>query len=134
MAQTTCSNCGYPWAVAGGRCPNCGHRNSCFISTAVCESLGKDDGCDELKILRNFRDQFVALMPDGKAEIEHYYKISPLILAEINCRDNRVEILHGINDMYLKKAIDSISLGDKQNAYEIYKRMVGELENQYRRK
>ncbi|MFM2029063.1 MAG: hypothetical protein RL517_254 [Pseudomonadota bacterium] len=132
MAQTKCHNCGYPWAVADDNCPNCGaHNSGCFITTSVCQSLGKEDDCSELQILRAFRDDYVASVPDGKREIEHYYKVSPLIVNNINALPNRDAVLSLINEKHLKPAIELILNGRNHEAYLRYKRMVNDLEEIY---
>ena len=41
----------------------------CFITTAVCQELGKPDNCAELTAFRAFRDGYLASQPDGEALI-----------------------------------------------------------------
>ena len=131
MAQTTCHNCGYPWAVQGENCPNCGASNGCFITTAVCLSLGKDDFCEELQLLREFRDQFILQLPNGKTEVDHYYSISPRIVKCILQDANHQDILNKIHSSYIEPAIDLINAGHQYEAYQLYKSMVVNLERQY---
>ena len=127
MAQTECHNCGYPWAVQGGNCPNCGASNGCFITTAVCESLGKNDNCDELELLRSFRDQFILKMPNGKAEIDYYYLISPNIVSNILEQDDSEILLKRIHNNYIEPAIALIKHDKNYEAYLMYKKMVSDL-------
>jgi hypothetical protein len=55
----------------------------CFISTVVCEYLGKPDSCEELTILRSFRDNWLSLQPDGRALIDEYYASAPLLVSKL---------------------------------------------------
>ena len=52
----------------------------CFITTAVCQELGKPDNCAELTAFRAFRDGYLASQPDGEALIHEYYNIAPGIV------------------------------------------------------
>ena len=40
----------------------------CFITTAVCEELGKPDDCEELTAFRAFRDGYLRACPDGETK------------------------------------------------------------------
>ena len=60
----------------------------CFITTAVCQELGKPDDCEELTAFRAFRDGYPRSPPDGEALIREYYNIAPGIVTCINtCSD-----------------------------------------------
>ena len=58
-------------AVAGGKVMKPGGKHKgCFLTTAVCEYLGKADDCEELTTLRDYRDQWLAKQPGGVELIE----------------------------------------------------------------
>ena len=61
----------------------CEPPEGCFITTACCEALGLDDDCFELRTLRRYRDQVLALRPGGAGDIAAYYELAPLILARL---------------------------------------------------
>ena len=67
-------------------------EGGCFITTACCETLGLDDDCFELAVLRRYRDQVLAKRPGGKADIARYYELAPLILARIPERTRRARL------------------------------------------
>ena len=52
----------------------------CYITTAVCESLGKPDDCYELNLLRDYRDSYLMKQEDGEALVQRYYDIAPTIV------------------------------------------------------
>ena len=53
----------------------------CYLTTACMKHYlnNFDDNCYELTVLRWFRDNFVS-----KEDIEHYYKVAPIIVEAIN--------------------------------------------------
>lgn len=67
-------------------CPYCGavvkEFSNCFIATAV---YG-DPNCSEVRILRNFRDEFLLKNAAGKIFVAFYYRFSPPLAAWIKRR------------------------------------------------
>ena len=61
----------------------------CYLTTACMRHKMEkfDDNCEELTILRWFRDRFVS-----KTDIEHYYEAAPIIVKKINDVENNNEI------------------------------------------
>ena len=60
-------------AVAGGKVMKPGGKHKgCFLTTAVCEYLGKADDCEELTTLRAYRDEWLAKQSGGVELIEEY--------------------------------------------------------------
>ncbi|MCH3960188.1 MAG: zinc-ribbon domain containing protein [Selenomonas sp.] len=55
----------------------------CFISTAVCEFLGKPDDCTELQMLRHYRDSWLRNQPYGSRMIASYYNQAPLLVSRL---------------------------------------------------
>lgn len=58
-------------------------KSSCFITTAVCEYYGKPDDCDELMILRKYRDTWLKKQPRGQELIDDYYNKAPVIVQKL---------------------------------------------------
>lgn len=101
----------------------------CFITTAVCESLGKGDDCDELNTLRKYRDTW--LKDNHPESIEEYYKIAPGIVEVINERPDSDKIWHGIYNDYIDPCIEYVNSGRNELAYTEYKCMVESLTDKY---
>lgn len=95
----------------------------CFITTAVCEFFHLGDDCEELKTLRDFRDNYLAKTNQGKAEIAMYYAIAPQIVEKIKHKDNKGQIYARMLSDYLFPAIDAIKTGDNEKAHNIYKKL-----------
>lgn len=103
----------------------------CFITTAVCEELGKPDDCEELTAFRAFRDGYLMSCPDGPALIEEYYNIAPGIVTCINLCGDRVQRYQKIRDRYLGRCYEDLRSGRPEDCKKRYIRMVRDLERTY---
>lgn len=56
---------------------------SCFITTAVCRALQKGDDCEELMVMRRFRDDARVADPLLQEMIGEYYRVAPEIIQRI---------------------------------------------------
>lgn len=102
----------------------------CYLTTACMRHKTKnfDDNCEELTILRWFRDKFVS-----KEEIEHYYKTAPIIVSALNEFDNSDEIFDFIYENVVRVCVTAIKNGDYDFAYNRYKNSILTLEEQFAR-
>ncbi len=103
----------------------------CYITTAVCESLGKEDDCYELKMLRDYRDNYLAMQAGGKELIEQYYDIAPTIVNRINKCDDAKDIYRNIYVTYLSPCISTIEKEDNKTCKTIYINMMEQLQKKY---
>jgi hypothetical protein len=94
----------------------------CFITTAICQTYGKSDDCEELTTLRQYRDTF--LKENHPEEIQTYYNIAPAIVQAIQNRDDAAVVWTDLYRHYLVPAIEAIQEGANELAYSIYKDMV----------
>jgi hypothetical protein len=94
----------------------------CFITTAICQTYGKPDDCEELTTLRQYRDTF--LKENHPEEIQTYYNIAPAIVQAIQNRDDAAVVWTDLYRHYLVPAIEAIQEGQFESAYSIYKDMV----------
>lgn len=93
----------------------------CFITTAICKTLGLPDDCYELQTLRKFRDTwFTENNPD---DIKQYYAEAPAIVAAIDSSAHSTHIYKVFNRDYIHPAIVAIEQGRNEDAYNIYKRL-----------
>ena len=103
---------------------------SCYLTTACMRyKMEKfDDNCEELMILRWFRDKFVS-----KEDIEHYYKTAPTIVDAINEFENNNEIFNFIYEYVVSACVNAIKSGNYEFAYNRCKCSVLALEEQFAR-
>lgn len=93
--------------------------SGCFISTACTGMMGLPDNCDDLTILRYFRDNFV-----DPEEVKTYYEIAPKIVKELNLRTDRMEVYKTIYNSMVKPCVRLILGGYNQKAFKLYKSKV----------
>lgn len=106
-------------------------KKLCYITTAVCETLGKGDDCYELTLLRNYRDDYLLSQDDGEEIVSEYYNIAPTIVNRINKLPNAKKIYKNVWEKYLKPCIRLIEEDDNFECKKIYTSMVRELQNEY---
>lgn len=106
-------------------------QSYCYITTAVCQTLGKSDDCEELTMLRNYRDGYLLNLSDGKEVIREYYDVAPTIVKHINRMEEAKEIYQDIYEQYLEKCIALIHKGQNEECRKVYTKMVYELEEKY---
>jgi hypothetical protein len=102
----------------------------CYITTACAQHQGLDDNCEELTVLRDFRDNYLMKKKKGKELIKLYYDYAPLILENIKKSSEEEEILARLYRM-IKICVDSIKRGDNEFAYTTYCKMVVELKDEF---
>lgn len=107
------------------------HKKLCYITTAVCESLGKEDDCYELSLLRNYRDTYLMSTKEGRELVEEYYNIAPTIVTRINKTENAADLYQDIWNIYLKPCIQCIEENRKEECQTRYMEMVMELKGRY---
>ena len=103
----------------------------CFITTAVCQELGKPDDCEELTAFRAFRDGYLRRQPDGEALIREYYNIAPGIVTCINTCSDRHASYARIREQYLAPCYEDLLAGREEQCKTRYVQMVRELEREY---
>jgi len=102
----------------------------CFITTAFVEILGKDDKCDELQILREYRDGAMMTVPGGKQALDNYYVIGPAVAEWLRKMDTKESAPFAA--IYwcrvIKPACLLITRGYDHAAFVLYKAMIEELQ------
>lgn len=106
------------------------NMGNCYLTTACLYHLREnfDDNCEELTILRWFRDNFVK-----GDDVAHYYKTAPIIVKAIDCYDDCEEIYLKLYNSVILPCVTAIKNHDYTFAYQTYMRCVGILEEIYAR-
>lgn len=102
----------------------------CYLTSACMQHFQEkfDDNCEELNILRNFRDKFVS-----KEDVAHYYQTAPVIVEAINNSENNDSIYNYIYINIVNACVCAIKKGNYEFAYNRYKSSVVALEEQFAR-
>lgn len=102
----------------------------CFISTVICEYLGKSDDCAELNILRNYRDNWLRNQPEGQQLIVEYYNNAPLIVSRLKASDNYESHCQYLWDNYLQPCIYFVENKQYESCKKLYIEMYHYIETE----
>lgn len=86
-----------------------------------------DDNCEELEILRWFRDHYVE-----PKDIEHYYETAPVIVSAIEASSEKDAIYQAIYDNVVIVCVNAIKPGEYDFAYNRYRDSVLQLERRFK--
>ena len=106
-------------------------NGGCFITTAVCRYTGKPDDCEELTVLRKFRNDWIKTHENGKAEVDDYYRVAPPICDAIDATDSPREIYEDLYEEYIEPCVAAAKQGDDEACYLKYREMVTMLKAEY---
>lgn len=106
-------------------------QDRCYITTAVCESFGKDNNCYELQMFRKFRDNWLKRQKDGDRLIQEYYQTAPIIVKNIQRQPNADIIFQNIWDQYLCKCLMYIENEEYEKCKDLYISMVDQMKEKY---
>ena len=107
------------------------HRKWCYITTAACQVRGMKDDCEELNLLRNYRDTYMMQLSGGEERILEYYDIAPSIVKHINMRPDADRIYDRIWKDYIAPCIVLIREGKMEECMSLYSRMVLDMKKEY---
>lgn len=105
-------------------------KGGCYLTTACVTHRGLPDDCEELEVLRAFRDTVIARLPVGPELIACYYRQAPGIVAAIDAHADRTEIYEGIYEI-VRFCVDAIQSGHDAIAMAAYCEMVMNLEQTF---
>ena len=108
--------------------------SGCYLTSACIEAQGLPDNCEELTVLRNFRDNWLKKQPGGLAEIAEYYAIAPGIVTKINQQSGAKEIWHELYETLVVPCVRLIQAGKMDEAHRRYQKTAWALESQYGRR
>lgn len=93
----------------------------CYLTSACMSKQGDlfEDDCQELTILRKFRDTYVK--DNYPKDIDTYYSIAPKIVEKIEKLPDCNEIFNRIYDELVRPCCELILNNKKYEAYENYK-------------
>lgn len=96
----------------------------CYVTTAVCQTLGLADDCHTLQTLRKFRDEYLLKTNVGRAFVKEYYAAAPALCAKINARRDVKEYAADLYTRFILPALLSIEHGARERAFKIYRQMI----------
>lgn len=125
----------YCWGYHYEDCPRYKNEYSsssgCYLTSACIEARRLSDTCNELQILRNFRDNYLSKTEQGKKEIAEYYLIAPLIVEKIKEHTESNCIFDTIFTELIEPCVILIRSGHYEQAHQMYKNYTLKLKNKY---
>jgi hypothetical protein len=107
-------------------------EEKCFISSACMEARGLPDDCEELTVMRRFRDEYVRSLEGGELVVREYYATAPLILARIRASADATRVLTRLYSR-VSRCVRLVGAGEPARAFEEYTAMVSTLQKTYLR-
>jgi len=109
-------------------CDKNNDKSGCFVTTAICNILGKNDNCYELETLREFRDSKLLTDKNLQDLVFEYYTISPKLVDILKNKDNKKEFAQYLLDKHINLIIQQIENNEKNKAIKSYKNMIKMIE------
>jgi hypothetical protein len=108
-------------------------RSDCFIATACAEARGLPDDCYELSLLRLFREEYVAKLPDGEAVLAEYREKAPEVVFAIEAlgEEGAGEVWEYLYERGVSRAVELILGGMWDEAFGVYEAVCREMEQRF---
>lgn len=103
----------------------------CFVTTAVCTGLHKPQDCEEIALMKKYRDDYLFRQPDGEQTIQEYYNIAPTIVKRIAKEEKAEEVYQYLWDHYISECVTMVQDGRLQECREKYEDMMTSLKKKY---
>lgn len=97
----------------------------CFMTTAAVDHAGEKDDGKTLTAMRKLRDDYLKKMPEGRKEIEWYYRKAPKIVAAIDKKPNAHAIYMRMYNDHIKPTARAVDAGNMELAHQRYNKMIG---------
>ena len=101
----------------------------CFLTSACIRARGLPDDCEELTVLRSYRDTYLRNRAGGEEAIRKYYEIAPGIVARINRRSDAGSIWNSVYEDTIIPCVAMIKENRMEDAFELYSSCALRLES-----
>ncbi len=119
-----------PWYKTHGN-PSSSSGSGCFLTQACTVSRGLPDDCEELTVLRRYRDEILLRQAGGRAEVAHYYEIAPDIVDRINRREDARQVWETVYDEMIAPCVSFIKQAEYDKAFLLYRSYTLRLSRTY---
>lgn len=106
-------------------------KGFCYITTAICKSRGLPDHCQELTMLRRYRDTYLLATEAGRGLVEEYYDTAPALVQCVDMREDAAEIYERLYQKELTECLFLIRTGQNEMCKKRYVDMVEYLRKSY---
>jgi hypothetical protein len=102
------------------------NNDDCFITTACVSYYGLTDNCEQLTVVRRFRDDTLLKTKMGRELVSMYYKLAPTIVDEIEMSGEQSKIYKKVYSK-IELTCKAIHKGNNNLAIRIYSDIVNSL-------
>lgn len=106
-------------------------RKLCYVTTATCLALNLGSDCEELNLLKAYRDKVLMQNEAGRNIVSQYYNIAPTIVKRIDALQNAKEIYVDLYRKYIGKCVQCIKNKEYDSCLSIYSEMVEKLTDRF---
>lgn len=106
-------------------------RKLCYVTTAVCRGIHRPEDCEELRLLKEYRDGYLSEEEDGRELIREYYDMAPTIVKRVDKREDKEEIYRFLYEAYISPCVRLIENGRNEECRRKYQEMVEMLRMEY---
>lgn len=106
-------------------------RKLCYVTTATCLALNLGTDCEELKLLKAYRDDVLMKSDAGRAIVSQYYNIAPTIVKRIDSLQEAKEIYVNLYQEYIEKCIACLKDKETERCLSVYSEMVEKLADRF---
>lgn len=99
----------------------------CFLTTAISLHRGQSDDCEELTVLRAWRERYLRPDPQRAGDIARYEQIAPRIVAAVDGRHNPGTVWDVLYADYLVPILALVRMGHDEEVHAAYRQMVDDL-------
>ena len=117
------------WSDSGWS--NSGGGGGCYITTAAVDHLGLADDCDELNMLRMYRDKLAEEDPEFRKVVLEYYKTAPKIVEKISNSSDKDQVLDSIYADMVLPVLELLKKGKIEEAKDYYISAYNDLKTKY---
>lgn len=101
--------------------------SGCYITTIVVDTLGYQDNCTFLIILRAFRDRVLKVSPEYISILMEYDNVGPIISERIKNFPCKISLSVTLMEQFLIPCVDLIENKKYKEAIALYTEMVEKL-------
>ena len=103
----------------------------CYLTSACVRVRNLPDNCEELTVLRNFRDSYMMGSEEGRAEVKEYYVTAPKIVAAVNGLPNAGEIWERVYPGVILPVVALIKEHRLEEAHRLYQSCTLRLQERF---
>lgn len=107
--------------------------DDCYITTACVRYFDLTDDCEELTLLRWFRDEHLKKSKEGRLLVASYYERAPMLVERLRHCEDQADLYAEVY-LRIRKACELIKAGHTERATVVYKRAVLWLNSVVKRK